>query len=132
MKMLAVTGQRIICFWCEIHSWFETGGRRDDENGIVANVVKGADGVTGASPGSEVAHSADGNWEINLRGEEPAADAAGAEVKPDPPVGAAELGVDDGMGKPEKLDSDTDIVADTQKCRVTKQTGADGMEGLLL
>ena len=38
---------------CEIHSWFETGGRRDDKNGIEANVAKGADGVTGASLGSE-------------------------------------------------------------------------------
>lgn len=45
---------------------FETGGRRDDENGIEANVAKGADGVTGAGPGSEVADSADGKWEINL------------------------------------------------------------------
>jgi hypothetical protein len=34
------------------------------------------------------------------------------------------------MGKLEKLDIGTGIVADTQKCRVTKHTGAAGMEGL--
>lgn len=69
-----------------------------------ANVVKGADGVTSASLGSGFADSADGKWEINLRGEEPATDAAGAEVKPDPLAGVAGRIVDDGMGKPEKLD----------------------------
>jgi hypothetical protein len=52
-------------------------------------------------------------------------------VKPDPPAGVAELAVDDGKGKLEKLDSDTGIVADIQKCRVTKQTVAAGMESFL-
>ena len=84
---------------CEIHCWFETGGRRDDKNGIEANVANSADGVTGASLGSEAAKGADGNCEINLRGEVPATDAVGVEVKPDPPAGVAGLAVDDRMGK---------------------------------
>lgn len=93
-------------------------------------MAKGSDGVTGASLGSEAAKGADGNCEMNLRGEVPATDAVGVEVKPDPPAGVAGLAVDHGMGKPEKLDSGTGIVADIQKCRATKQTGAAGMEGL--
>ena len=51
-------------------------------------------------------------------------------MKPDPLAGVAELAVDDGMGKPEKVDSGTGVVADIQKCRVTTQTSAAGMEGL--
>ena len=99
-----------------------TGGLKaedDDEDEGAVNEPNGDVEVTGASLVSEGAVDADGK----VKGEEPVTDAAGLGVKPVPSVGAAELAVAGGAGKPGKLE--------VEVLGLPNENDAAGVTGLL-
>jgi hypothetical protein len=100
-----------------------TAGLKGEDEEAAVNAPNGDDEAAGAGLVSEDAGG-------KLKGEVPAADAAGLGVKPVPVAGVTELAVADGAEKPAKLDGGTGIAAEVEVLGLPNENGLVALEAL--